>query len=509
MTRSDRGFDTVVVGDEVESVLTAVSAARLGLRTALVRRSAGDLGGLSTRGGLSYMDITPEFIPPLFGEFLQRAGVIRVALNRKRAVSALQALLDEAGVEVLSGVEAAPVVDGHRIRELMLSDGRALEAGVLIDATPDADVARQLDVPYIRGLGGLAGGKSNYLGVTPVFRLQNVPVEFLRAFEADLRSRPETPRLLRQALPHKTDAERQELLARPTYAPDGTDYLDILNPVIGVWYHAWRHGDAAGYPQAKIYIDGGNVSRLDDGTLGFNGMIHRTADEPDAFENLLAWSHGAPMPDALMQEVKHFGRFLREEGGLAEAAVIPPDELYVRQTLTLLAKDNMTAEKALRGGVPEEKAIGTFSYWLDLRGAELWRYFPGEDLPKPIFNVGLDVTLPLWPQFSNFAFIGRSAGYSPIGQGAGRIVQHNALVGEALGIAAGLSVLSGTGLPETAANALPQIRDILAHRNGGPIPLAGRPLMSEDATNSSRVLQVDRGVVESLRESVALASGIV
>ncbi len=498
-------WDVVVIGDEVESIITAVSAARCGIKVALVRRSTGLLGGLSTRGGLSYMDITPEYTSPLFQEFLDKAGVVRVALDSGKAHQVLAELVKESGIELFSGVSVTVLPGSPHV--MTLSDGEVLQAKMLIDATPDADIARQLAVPFLQGLGEILGEEQNYLGFSPVFRIAGASVDEMQAFEARLRGRPDIRQVLEEALPWHPSALREEYVTRLTYSPDDMDYLDILNPVIGIYYHCWRHGEAGTYPMADIAIDGANISLLPDGSMGFNGMVasSRLLGEA-AFDRLLAFSHGAPVPSYLLEEMQAFERFLQEEGMMKNAQVIPPQELYVRQTLTLLAKDNMTAEKAIRGGVPVEKAIGTFSYWLDLRGAQLWKQFPGEHLPKPIFNVGLDVALPCVPKLENFAFIGRSAGYSPIGQGAGRIVQHNAMLGEGIGIAVALAVLGNTTLGEMAEHGVSQVQEVLAYR--GARPSGGQPTWTEAQIQASQLLKRDREIIEGMRERLAVESGI-
>jgi hypothetical protein len=517
MSNDSRTCEVLVLGDEVESVITAVSAARAGVKTILARRSMGPLGGLSVRGGLSYMDITVECLSGIFHEFYQRAGVVRIALNPERAHLVLHQMLSEAGVEVISGVE--PEVRFNRdgfpeqvdlIRTQI--DKQSPDHGtiylspvVIIDATPDADTARALGLPYLKGLGGLLGEDWNYLGVSPVFRITGVPEAGLRAFEARIRQNPNLPSILEKALPYHSQALRDEYITRPTFAPPDQDYLDILNPVIGIDYHIWRHGSPSSYSNAPIAIDGGNISRLQDGSLGFNGLVAR-ADAlgfaPDGiFEGLIELSQGRPTPTCLLEEMRHFETYLREMGDFPETKVIPPAELYVRQTLTLLSRQNMTARQAIKGGVSEEKAVGTFSYWLDLRGAQLWKRFPGEELPKPVFNVGLDVALPLTPALKNFAFIGRSAGYSPIGQGTGRIVQHNAMLGEGVGVAAALAVLSGQPINEIADTAMSQVQAVLAQRRNGQLILNGHPTWTPEQVAASELLRQDAAAIDRLRES--------
>jgi hypothetical protein len=500
-----QSFDVLIVGDEVESILTAVSAARAGVTVALCRRSTSAFGGLSVRGGLSYMDITPEFVSGLFAEFLQRTGLIRVALNPARAHAVLSEMLSESGIEVFSGVETEIElnVDGFprraSLQNISTQETFELFPKIVIDATPDADIARCLGLPYIIGLGGVLGEDQNFLGVSPVFRITGISVPEFRAFEEKLRGQPDLPEILVKALPYHSEKLRKEYVTRPTFAPDDMDYLDILNPVIGIDYHIWRHGNAESYAQAGIAIDGGNVSRLADNSLGFNGLVAR-ADALDLdFADLISMSQGGPVPTELLEEMRYFEQYLRERAGFSKTQVIPPEEMYVRQTLTLLSKENMSARKTIDGGVKLEKAIGTFSYWLDLRGAQLWKRFPGEDLPKPVFNVGLDVALPLVPEIQNFGFIGRSAGYSPIGQGTGRIVQHNSLLGEGVGVAAAVAVLSNASLSDIAENALPQIQAILKTRQNGQLNISGHSTWTESQLAQSQLLKLDDEAIFNLR----------
>lgn len=485
-------FEVVVLGDEVESILTAVSAARQGASVVLVRSSTGKLGGLSTRGALSYMDITPEYTSPLFREFLDKAGVVRVALEAERAHQTLLSLLAEAGVTVLDGVQSIEWISNPTgsLTGIVLNEQSVLHGTCYIDATPDADWARAAGVPYLSGLGGVLGEDQNFLGVSPVFRIAGTSREAMMEFEARLRANPDLPQLLESALPFHPPELRAEYITRPCFSPPEMDYLDILNPVIGIAYHLWRHGEVTSYPTATTWIDGGNVSLLSDGTMGFNGLVSRyVLDLDDPLSELLRLSHGGGTPAFLLEEMNQFERFLHAEGGMDTVKILTPEALYVRQTVTLLARNNMTAEQTIRGGVSPEDAIGTFSYWLDLRGTQLWKLYPGEELPKPVFNVGLQVAFPKDSRLENLAFVSRSAGYSPIGQGTGRIVQHNAMLGEAIGIAAAMAVQTGRPMHQVPPN---EIREVLGQRQGSPIVISGHPTWSEEALRKSKLLQADR-----------------
>ena len=533
--RNDQ-FDVLIIGDEVESILTAVSAARAGAKVALLRRSYGRLGGLSVRGGLSYMDITVEFATGLFREFLTRAGVIRVALNPERAHRVLADMLREDNVSIFSGVEAVVeldeqgypgVINCERITDFWqealtgpdalspygetADEAFQLDAKVVIDATPDADCMRALGVPYTVGLGEVLGEHQDFLGISPVFRILGVTVAELRGFEESLRQRDDIAETLCNALKYHPKEMRDEFILRPTFAPDDQDYLDILNPTIGVYYHQWRHGRVDDYADAGIFIDGANIARLSDGTLGFNGLVARPHALGLELEDLLAMSQGGAIPEELLDEMTHFERWLREVGGFAGVSILPPQEMYVRQTVNLLALETMTAIKTIMGGVPADRAIASFSYWLDMRGTQLWQLYPGEHLPKPVFNIGLGVALPpndfMDPPLHNIAFVSRSAGFSPLAQGTGRIVQHNSLLGEGLGIAAALACSKQVPLHEIAWAHVAEIQEVLRGR-WGELKLAGQPTLDMAGIAASKLLEEDRKVVVRLREQAAGLAGI-
>lgn len=519
MNMQSKPFDVLVIGDEVESILTAVSAAKALYgdtitrgRIGLIRRSAGILGGLSTRGGLSYMDITPEYATGLFQAFLEATGVKRVALDPNRAHDVLSEWLDSHGIEIYSGMppESFEKItfepDGHWH---LTNTSQQFSCRCLIDATPDGDIARRLGIPYLCGLEGLLtmnpppiplqGGTSNhefqnFLGVTPVFRLTGLEPAQLQAFEYEIRQRPDMREILAKALPDHPENLREDYLVRPTYCPPELDYLDILNPAIGILYHLWRHGEVDSYPHAKIAVDGGNISLLPDSSMGFNGMVMRV----NTLQELLYYSHEGAIPDYLRAEMQHFETFLQQGMGLPDLRLVPPEALYVRQTVTLRAKNNVSAQDLLSGGIKPEKALGTFSYWLDMRGIVLSKYFPGETLPKPVFNLTLDVCLPNpgHCHLKNFAFLGRSAGYSPLSQGACRIVQHNALLGESLGIAAALAATQKVNIEEIPIS---NIRKVLVQRYGGQSfaeTPAGKTTASEDFLVESKALEWDREILE-------------
>jgi hypothetical protein len=435
-------WSLLVFGDELEACLLAITAARQGCKVTLARTATGMLGGLSTRGGLSYMDLTPEWLFPLTRSFLDRAGLKRVALHAPTADTLLTELLKESGVTVLSGVGAwEPLLNSQN--ELIGLKAQAhgdLSADFIVDATPDASLARACGVPALKGLGGLFGTHDRVqgLGVSPIFRVAGLSRLRLKAAEKRLRQNAQTPQLLAEVFPHLNAEQRQSLIHRPTYAPKSLDYIDILNPTLGAAYHRWRYGNTLSYEQAPFWIDGANIACLPDGTLGFNGLLGYW---PNLNEQIALSEEKIPVPTEFTQELQAVERFLQEFTATPQLRVLAPQSLYVRQSITLQAQHNLSGQEILSGGVPEYEAIGTFSYWLDFRGLHPWMAYPElHPLPKPVYRSGLNLCLPKaeHKQWRRLLFLSRSAGYSPLSQGACRIVQHQAMLGEALGVAFGL-----------------------------------------------------------------------
>jgi hypothetical protein len=460
----------IIVGDELEACVTACVLGWHGVKVTLLRRSNSLLGGLSTRGGLSYMDLTPEFIPPMMQVILNESGLKRVALHAETADAVLKKRLADANVSVVSGVKAHAQVEGSSISGIQDAHTQHVyTADFYIDATPDATLARQAGVPSMLGLGGVFGDDDavTALGMSPVFRVAGLDYRILQTAEEGLRHRADMPDLLATHMPWLSEVERHALIERPTYAPEASDYLDILNNVIGVAYHHWRYGDARpsiAYESAPFWVDGFNIARLNDGTLGFNGLITRMplAEQVKASEEGLA-------PTALiLAEMLAFVDFLKEITQVNDLQLVPPEELYIRQSFLLEAVENLSGRDLFLGGVDESESVGTFSYWLDFRGVHPWKAYPDlHPLPKPVFNVGLKPHFP--KRIHNLAFVGRSSGFSPLSQGACRIVQYGCLVGEALAHALALGFKQGLHplalAPSVIYEAQARLADALAVAN--------------------------------------------
>lgn len=461
----------VVVGDELETVLAAGCCARLGWRVTLLRRSVDWLGGLSTRGGLAYMDLTPAFLSPVFAQVLRQAGLKRVALEPVAANRVLWAWLQP--VRVVSGVSLLqPLWDAHgALAGVTDGTGRHWCADWYWDGTPDGELAAACGVPYSSGMGGVFGPSphTDTLGVSPVFQLAGVTAQALMDFETRLRESDQAPALLQQVFPHLDAPTRASLLQRAPFCPPESDYLDILNPTMGAFYHHWRYGLDTPYDTAPFWVDGWNIARLANGRLALNGLVTRV---PCLREQLALSQEQRPMPAPILEELRALQTFFQTVGQLPQAQVIVPRALYVRQTRLFQAQQPVSGHMLLAGGVAAEQAVGTFSYWLDYRGIHPWLAYPHQQpLPKPQFAVGLGTTFVQAPRLANLVMVNRSAGYSPVSQGACRIVQHQALLAEALSSALTLAYRQNVHPLAIEPQAIRRLWQQLASDLGGhPLP---------------------------------------
>eukprot|EP00937_MAST-01D_sp_MAST-1D-sp2_P003667 g3667.t1 len=202
-------FDVVVYDATSGGVMAAVSAARLGMRTALLCASwpacfpegGQRVGGMSS-GGLGQTDYGshPEIIGGLAREFYERNrrsygaldGVAEDGsscrlpqpgcnatfnLEPGRAEQVFNDMLAEAGVSVLFSAQVQSVQKtGARVRSITLEDGRAFSAGVWVDASYEGDlfaragvsysVGREAQSDYNETLAGMsAGAHSNQFNV--------------------------------------------------------------------------------------------------------------------------------------------------------------------------------------------------------------------------------------------------------------------------------------------------------------------------------------------------------
>jgi hypothetical protein len=169
-------FDLVVYGGTASGVFTALTAAREGLRVALLEPGK-HLGGMVT-GGLSATDHGEEAVVGGYArEFYERLGnhygrdiewypeprvaetVLRQMLREAQTVS----LFYEHRLKEKSGVNR----EDNRITDIRLENGSIFRAAVFIDASYEGDLMAQAGVTYTYGREGIRQYGESLAGVRP------------------------------------------------------------------------------------------------------------------------------------------------------------------------------------------------------------------------------------------------------------------------------------------------------------------------------------------------------
>ena len=169
-------FDVIVYGGTAGGIITAVTAARQGLRVALLEPGR-HLGGM-VAGGLSATDHgEKEVVGGYALEFYERLGrhynqEIEWYPEPHVAEKVLQEMVQEAGsVTVLNqhrldqtgGVKK----EGTRLLEIRTENGRVFRAAIFIDASYEGDLMAQAGVSYTWGREGVDQYHESLAGVRP------------------------------------------------------------------------------------------------------------------------------------------------------------------------------------------------------------------------------------------------------------------------------------------------------------------------------------------------------
>lgn len=178
-------YDVVVVGSGPAGICAAVSAARMGARTALVERY-GVLGGNLTvgavapiLGSVSKGTLRDELVERLGVPGCDEIGATHQCHDFEKAKRVLADFAHEAGVKVYLQTAVVDVVmDGDRVDGVIISEKtglKVLRAKAIVDASGDGDVAFYAGAEYQMG----REGDSLVQPVTLMFTLQGVEEDAL------------------------------------------------------------------------------------------------------------------------------------------------------------------------------------------------------------------------------------------------------------------------------------------------------------------------------------------
>ncbi len=441
--------DVLVYGDEPAGVAAAITAGR-GLassgRVVLVRPQPAWawVGGVWTRGGLAYLDRNQVSGQPpscdFYRELLAVGRVERIAANPSLMDWGMRQLLEAAGVQVISATRLTPQVQGSRVARLHSQRG-AWQAGIIIDATPEADLARAAGLAYEKGFAGV-GLPQATLAVSPVFEMAPVNLEQLAAIERQIMADAAWMQELQAMITHHNTPENAAFLLRHFRLPLEVqgDFADIYSTALGAAYHQHR-----GIPfrlGGSLLLDRGNVAMVAPDRLSFNGLLFQLSTRQ--VERLV--HHGRQPTPAMYQELHHLQTWLRQFPEAAQVQIFPPLEVYVRHLITITeVLEPLDVAKISSGGVPPAAAIGEFRYAFDARGG-----IPGWPHPLPptvTFRYGVGSSLT---RLENFAVVGGAAGFPGVAATVGRIEERKICTAAALGTMAAEAVSSQQPLHQVA-----------------------------------------------------------
>jgi FAD dependent oxidoreductase len=476
-----RSYDLIVFGDEVPGVLALVSAAREHRRQTgqhprsllLFKGSSLEgIGGHLVRGKLAYLDRSS--VPPdirrtvgldtfgdpsaIYQEFLQRSGVVRIALDPRKADAVLRQMLSEVNAAILSRIDIEAVLkNGNLMSGIRLTNGDTYSGKQFIDATVNAELAQYAGVKKYTGYGGM-GLPNSELPVTLVFETEGISVQNLQQMEqAYLQQFTNLSDLGTQKSIHQvagSSAYAQQLQKGMIDAPGklrsmfaGIDYIDVRSKALSIAYHIYR-GTTLSLEQSGAVLDNGNIAILPGGRLSWNALLCKvSAAEAERFARA-----DAKPSTHLLQEFKRVEQWFKTLGA---TAVTPASELYIRHAGNVIgAVEPLSGAAMLAGGVPEPEALGTFGYAFDIRGgiAGIENQAEGKGMDSnlmfkpPLFNIG--IRHALMKTVPNLAVVSPASGFDGYASSTGRIVEFNVAVGQGVGIACSLALRSQRNLAD-------------------------------------------------------------
>lgn len=451
----DASFDLVVYSGEPEGVTAALAGARNGLKTLLVMEEDGP-GGLIVYGALNFLDLNYDengrnIHWGIFKEWHQAVGGDVIVDIEEARLAFMRMLLAEENLTILPVSrlkEYERSKDGRQISRLVFEttgisrshdpllsqmvlpgphpawkkaakgmDAKATllhrQRGALfhvagktyIDASPDADLAAAVGVPYFFG-GADIGLPDRKMAVTLVFQVKNAD---WKALEGDVRSQ-------------KWGSSRM----------NATSVWGLGD--IGLLY---RPLDEA------TRLRGLNIARQKDGTLFINALLIFDVDVLDPLSLQRGMERGK-------LEARHVVEYLRRDlAGFENAEMLPfPPQLYVRESRHILALYQLDVlDLVEKVDFPDKIAVA--SYPIDFQATSPQN--PGYVICTPgVYSIPFRSLVP--QNLVNLLVVGRSAGYSSLAAGSTRVIPTGMATAEAAGVAAAMVVGGEMNFHELASD---------------------------------------------------------
>jgi hypothetical protein len=469
-------FDVVVYGGTAGGVITAVTAAREGLRVALLEPS-NHLGGMVT-GGLSATDHgEKEVVGGYSLEFYERLGhhyeqEIEWYPEAHIAEKVFQEMVEEVkSVTVFyqhrlkekSGVNK----QGVRITNIRMENGAEFHATIFVDASYEGDLMAQAGISYIWGREGINEYNESLAGVRP--KDPNHQFDFpVSAYDEERKLLPEIQKGPRGELgagdrkiqaynfrmiltseagnrvpfpqPPYYDPKRYELLRRFLSEFAGQNgrppRLDEILLPRDIANHKWDFNNRG--PFSTDYIgknwDYPNASYRKRAEI-WQGHIHYTKG---LFYFL---THDPRVPNSLREELNEFG--------LAKDEFVDnehwPYQLYVREARRMVG-DFVMAQKDIQTELTKPDVIGMGSYNSDSHNVQRYVTEQGHaqnegnmEVPVSPYQIPYRLILPKSSQVTNL-FVTVCFSASHVTYSTLRMEPVYMIIGQAAGVAAKMSI---------------------------------------------------------------------
>jgi hypothetical protein len=491
---AEHAFDVVVYGGTAGGVIAAVSAAREGLKTAILE-PGNHIGGMVS-SGLSYTDFgKKEVIGGYAREFYRRVGSFYgmprfgndVAWYHEPHVAEtiFRQMLNEAGVTLFerrrlrekTGVQK----DGAEIREIRMEDGDVFSAKVFMDCSYEGDLMAQAGVSYTYGREGAGQYHETLAGVR-----ERTP---LHQFGVDIPARDSVGKLLPEistrSLPPAGTADKavQAYNFRMCFSEAAENRAAFVKPER---YDARRYALFARLIEARTKAEGRvpplssvlSIGRIPNGKADINNQgafstdfIGGSWEYPDAsyarraqiWQEHKDYTQGffyflasdAQVPEALRNEMNRWGLCKDEFADTGNW----PGQLYIREARRMLGEYVMS-QKDLQTDLTKPDPIGMGSYNSDSHNVERIVDANGfvrnegdmQVAVKP-YQIPYRIMLPKKVEAANLlvpvAFSASHVAYSSV-----RMEPQYMILGQAAGVAASLAIAGGTPVQDIAVGTL-------------------------------------------------------
>jgi hypothetical protein len=491
---AQQSFDLVVYGGTAGGATTAVSAARNGLKVALLEPRR-HIGGMVS-GGLSGTDVGKrEVIGGMALEYYFRAGRA-YDLNRhlqelawmpepKVAEAVFRDWLKEAGVTVLEGqrlrLRDGVVKQGDRIVSITMENGKTYTAKYFADATYEGDLMAQAKVSYTYGREGVAQYGESLAGVRAVTESHQFAVDIpargkdgklLPEVSGDPRGEPGSADKRIQAYNFRVIATNVPANRLPwpkpaNYSPARYEllalYLEAMTPYLG---RPMTFNEVSLFriiPNGKLDINnrGGfssdYIGKNYDYPEGDYAMRERIWKEHEDYQKGLYYflANDPRVPKPLQEEVRSYG--LPKDEYLDTGHW--PHQLYVREARRMVG-EFVSTQKDLQTERSKADVIGMGSYNSDSHNVQRFVNAQGfveneGDVQVPVkpYQIPYRVLVPKRNEATNLlvpvCFSASHISYSSM-----RMEPQYMILGHAAGLAAALAMRTGAAVQDIDVKAM-------------------------------------------------------